>query len=629
MPGPAARSSRRSSSGEGNAKAKKRRQEVNHQEDGAGAAVPVQEEEEAAAPLFYLDREESAGSEEVEQEEEAAEEEDEAAAMQTKRQKKQGEVQRRRQGQIAEADKDEEERMLERLVFGARDTAVLFDDQEAAAQDGSGQGRRAAADAKTAAAAKAARAPAWQDEDDEAVRVDIAGKDRLRKLRRQPDEKDISGADYQERLRARFQESSKAALDWAALPVTPADDAAGGKRGRRRQWHGEGGGDTSEEEEDDQDEEEEEEDDDDFGGLFRSTAPLVLGASGTGGNKRLQPGTLEVVRCRDGNMQEPSKAMVQAVQFHPSTGGLLFTAGLDKTLRFFQVDGKRNEKVAGVFFPDLPIQSAAFVDPSGGGAFEQVVVSGRRPFFYWYDTVSGTTGRVHRLMGREEKSLERFVASPDGQWLAFTGKDGYIVLVGAKSKQWAGEFKMNGTARSMAFSADGQHLLASGGDAVVYRWDLRSTRCLARYHNEGGTVTSALAASSAGMTAVGAESGVVNLYEDSDVLGRKGAEGGLALARHTSAALPPTKALTHLTTTVDSLAFNHDGQLLAMASKWNRDALRVVHVPSRTVYANWPTGQTPIRYPSALAFSPNSGMLAVGNDRGRVLLYRLRHYDST
>eukprot|EP00624_Nannochloropsis_granulata_P004359 evm.model.NODE_3177_length_20199_cov_24.013615.7 len=606
---PGARRSSRRSTGERDAKAEKRRQEMNE----GDAAVPAQDEEDTA-PLFYLDREESVEVEEVEQEEEG-----EVAIMQLKRQKKQGEMQRRRQGQIAEADKDEEERMLERLVFGARDTAVLFDDQEAAFQGGRGQG--------CLAVVKVARAPAWQDEDDEAVRVDIAGKDRLRKLRRQPDERDISGADYQERLRARFQESNKTALDWAILPRTPADDAAEWKRGRRRRRQGEWRGDTSEEEDDNEEEGEEEEYDDDFGGLFRSSTPLVLGAGGTGGIEKLQPGTLEVVRCRDANMQEPSKAMVQAIQFHPSTGGLLFTAGLDKTLRFFQVDGKRNEKVAGVFFPDLPIQSASFVDPSGADKFEQVVVSGRRPFFYWYDTVSGTTGRVHRLMGREEKSLERFVASPDGQWLAFTGKDGYIVLVGAKSKQWAGEFKMNGTARSMAFSADGQHLLASGGDAVVYRWDLRSTRCLARFHNEGGTVTSALAASSAGMTAVGAESGVVNLYEDSDMLGREEREGGLVLARHTSTALPPTKALTHLTTTVDSLAFNHDGQLLAMASKWDRDALRVVHVPSRTVYANWPTGQTPIRYPSALAFSPNSGMLAVGNDRGRVLLYRLRHYD--
>ena len=184
-----------------------------------------------------------------------------------------------------------------------------------------------------------------------------------------------------------------------------------------------------------------------------------------------------------------TQAVIQAVQFNPSTSGLLLTAGLDKTLRLFQVDGTKNEKAAGVFFPDLPIQSAAFI----GDGYNEVIVSGRRPFFYWYDTTTGAAHRVSRLMGREEKSLEKFAASPDGKWLAFTGKDGYIIIVSAKSKQWAGECKMNGTARSICFTPDSTELIASGGDAVVYRWDMRSQRCLSRFRNEGGTVTSSLA----------------------------------------------------------------------------------------------------------------------------------------
>jgi U3 small nucleolar RNA-associated protein 18 len=45
------------------------------------------------------------------------------------------------------------------------------------------------------------------------------------------------------------------------------------------------------------------------------------------------------------------------------------------------------------------------------------------------------------------------------------------------------------------------------------------------------------------------------------------------------------------------------------------------------VYGNWPTSRTPLRYVSCFDFSPRSGMLAVGNDAGKVLLYRLPHYD--
>ena len=44
---------------------------------------------------------------------------------------------------------------------------------------------------------------------------------------------------------------------------------------------------------------------------------------------------LEVTKLRDANAEEPSKAVVNSVSFHPS-GQLLLTAGLDKRLRFFQ-----------------------------------------------------------------------------------------------------------------------------------------------------------------------------------------------------------------------------------------------------------------------------------------------------
>jgi hypothetical protein len=63
-------------------------------------------------------------------------------------------------------------------------------------------------------------------------------------------------------------------------------------------------------------------------------------------------------------------------------------------------------------------------------------------------------------------------------------------------------------------------------------------------------------------------------------------------------------------------------QVLAIASNEKRDAMKLLHVPSGTIFSNWPTERTPIRYPYSLDFSPNGSFLAVGNDRGRVLLYR-------
>ena len=110
-------------------------------------------------------------------------------------------------------------------------------------------------------------------------------------------------------------------------------------------------------------------------------------------------------------------------------------------------------------------------------------------------------------------------------------------------------------------------------------------------------------------------SGVVNLYPTASLLA--------------STTPTPAKAFMNLTTRIDTLAFNHDAQLLALASKRNKDSLRLVHVASQTVFANWPTSQTPLSYVQCLAMTPSSGYLAVGNDKGKVLLYRLNHFGSS
>ena len=44
------------------------------------------------------------------------------------------------------------------------------------------------------------------------------------------------------------------------------------------------------------------------------------------------------------------------------------------------------------------------------------------------------------------------------------------------------------------------------------------------------------------------------------------------------------------------------------------------------MFKNWPTSKTPLGYVWDVDFSPGGGYLAVGNDKGKCLLYRLDHY---
>ena len=79
---------------------------------------------------------------------------------------------------------------------------------------------------------------------------------------------------------------------------------------------------------------------------------------------------------------------------------MLLTAGLDKHIRLFDIDGVRNAKVQGVFLEDFPIHKACF----GGDGLKIVAAAGRRNYFYTYDLQHGTIERSSALLGKEVRS---------------------------------------------------------------------------------------------------------------------------------------------------------------------------------------------------------------------------------
>ncbi|KAL2613808.1 hypothetical protein R1flu_025500 [Riccia fluitans] len=439
------------------------------------------------------------------------------------------------------------------------------------------------------AAAKAERIkkPVWEDEEEAKAVIKISGASRLMKLRKEQGEEVISGEDYVSRLRAQHQVLNKD-TSWAELPSE--------KKARKDELVGLGLGSESDTEEAEGD-----------GELLDDHLTLVNGDDLVVKSKtRLPHGLIEVSRMRDANSEEPSSAVIQSVQFHRNAQ-ILLTAGFDKRLRLFQIDGKRNPKLQSIFLDDFPIHKASFV-PDGS----KIVASSRRKHYMIYDLEGGRVQRMDPLIGRDEKSLESFEVSPDNKRIAFLGNEGYIMLCSLLTKQWVGNLKMNGSVRCVSFAEDGTKLISNGGDGQIYHWDLRTMRCYHRAVDEGCIKSTSLAVSSdSKLLATGSGSGVVNLYK------REAFVGG---------ATRPEKSLMNLVTTVDNLRFNCDSQILAIASRMKKNALKLVHLPSYTVFANWPSQQTPLHYVHSLDFSPGGGYLAVGNAAGNVLLYRLRHY---
>ncbi|KAI7881234.1 WD40-repeat-containing domain protein [Mucor mucedo] len=434
---------------------------------------------------------------------------------------------------------------------------------------------------------------AWEDEDDKRIQISLSASNITKKLRNDVDEDIVDGVEYSRRLRRQFNKIYPKP-EWATLPSEIKAD-------RKRKAM-----ESDDEDNKDNDDEEEQLDEETRLDLLKSTMGILARRTR---KTALPSNRLDILRIKNANRAAPKNhTQITAIAFHPNAQ-IMLTAGMDKTLRLFQIDGKINPKIQSVVFKDMPIYHAEF-HPSGN----QIVVSGRRQFFYIYDIQSGIIDRCPGIWGKEEKSLERFSISPCGRYIAFLGKHGVIIIVSYLTKQWFCDLIVNKVVESVDWSADGEFIFGFSSEGEVFQFDIQKKACVKRWIDDGCIGASVIKVSpNENYYATGSSTGVVNLY-DRSVLDPK-------IIRP-----KPIKAFMNLTTRINNILFNHDSKLMVVSSHSKQDQLKVIHVPTATTFSNWPTDRTPLGKVGRLAFSPNSDYLAVANDKGAVLLYTLKHY---
>ncbi|KAK9471657.1 WD40-repeat-containing domain protein [Dipodascopsis tothii] len=504
--------------------------------------------------------------------------------------------------------KDAAELALEKAVFGdldgfnwgLREAAGDSDDEEPAYATAEGQDEDLAGlqdsnlfmvDGEDETPMEAAVEPivvdaAWDDSDDDRVVVSLASSDRLRKLRRSETDDSVTGREYSTRLRQQFQRIYSTPK-WAA-PRAQAEEPSSGE------------------------DEEEDEDDtrlssDPLKTLLQNSARFT-----TKTKTRLLPASvLDISRLKDANAAAPSQAGVQALAFHP-TNSILLSGGYDRTVRLYHIDGKTNPLATSVHFRSSPIQSAEF-HPDG----RRVFAGGRRRYFYIWDIETGAVDKIARMYGheRQQRSMERFKLSPCGRFMGLVGTGGWLNMLDARTGQWISGAKIEGGGvADFAWSSTGATVSIVNSAGEFWEWSTSERRFLSRWADySSGTVTS-LAATDR-YYAIGSQSGIVNVYD-----------------RATSADADdsqPTQvaAFDQLVTPISRVDFaGPDGQMLCIASRSTKDALRLAHIQSATVFKNWPTSGTPLGRVTATAFSPGSQLFATGNEAGKVRLFKLNHY---
>ncbi|PWN41731.1 WD40 repeat-like protein [Ceraceosorus guamensis] len=425
----------------------------------------------------------------------------------------------------------------------------------------------------------------------------FVGTKRLRKLRNDPDETHVSGVEYERRLREMYERLHPRPA-WAKSAASASNNATNAG----------------------------------LSSLLSKAGTLVRPTKQTK-QAPLPREKIQLRRARDANQvvtssagQDGAAALagIECIDWHPSTRTrLMLTASRDRIVRLFEIDGTTNPLLQSVSVPSLPLTRASF-HPSGSS----ILLAGPRPYLYAYDLQSGRSIRSTPWRGDSNPIVQQ-VAVADC-WPLEEEEVLFICWTGDldRGAGLASTLRSNSAVCGMSWdqspSAGGNRLLTLNQGGTVHVWDVRSMRAQVERRDVDLFAPKGLEGNcDATLWAAGSEGGVVSIYDKelakADKMQDDAAHIGTVSAR---------KTIENLKTSITSMKWNHDGSVLALASRSVKDALRLVHAPTLTAFSNWPTSSTPLGHVTDLAFSNASEYLAVANSRGKVLLYALSHYNA-
>ncbi|KAL8702041.1 MAG: hypothetical protein Q9224_000211 [Gallowayella concinna] len=455
----------------------------------------------------------------------------------------------------------------------------------------------------------------WHDSDDDRILVSLQTSPRLRKLRDYEDEDLVNGREYTKRLRRQFERLNPVP-PWA-IRSRVKESSKDNKVGRR--YNSEGPYSVSSG--DDMSVDFEQFSATPLATLLQQPKTFLSSESKTAkGKRKLRPEVIDMQRTKDVGIAQPSA--ITSLDFHPHHP-LLISSGPASTISLHHVAPRSpnpNPLLTSLHIHSTPLHVSIFQPPNGS----KILFAGRRRYFHSWDLSSGRISKVSRVYGHqnEQKSMERFKMSPCGRWMGLVGSrrkgGGLINVLDAHTTQWVAEVRVESKGGIADFDwwGDGEGITAIGKGGEAVEWDGRQNRIVGRWVDEGavGTTVLALGGRASGAkalggdrwVAVGSSAGIVNVYD------RKHWAFG-----DVPASPKPIRALDQLTTATSHLVFSPDGQLMLMASRWKRDALRLV-------YKNWPTSSTPLGIITAVAFAPTSEMLAVATEQGKIRLWEVR-----
>ena len=145
----------------------------------------------------------------------------------------------------------------------------------------------------------------------------------------------------------------------------------------------------------------------------------------------------------------------------------------------------------------------------------------------------------------------------------------------------------NGYCNEATYSKNSKYLYTTGSDGKVFMWDLNMRKVVNCINDVGSNNSKSIDLSSNdAYLAVGSDQGHVNIYDvkQQNLQGKNNSKVELV------------KEVQNLTTSITGVQFNESNEILAIYSKWKRNAIRLMHLPTFTVFENWPNLRTNLSF---------------------------------
>ncbi|XP_049277336.1 U3 small nucleolar RNA-associated protein 18 homolog [Anopheles funestus] len=336
--------------------------------------------------------------------------------------------------------------------------------------------------------------------------------------------------------------------------------------------------------------------------ILQTVGHVVKGPTAQG----LPKGTIELKRLKDLSRDVNNKGEICSIMFHP-TSMVAIIVGKGGLVSIVAVDGVQNEKLHTIGLKKTRLTCAS-LSPDGN----EVIFGSYRKTFHIYDLISGHS-ESRKIPDKDTLMMNNFRASRCGKYLASAGEFGEVHLMSAISKDVLQLIQLSYTCSSLAFTPDSKYLLCHSTDTKVSVFCLQQKRVVNVFQDDGCVNGSCIAICPNGQyVATGSRQGIVNIYTMDATLTQQNPV--------------PLKTINNLTTFIDSLSFNATSEILLIASSTVKNAARLIHVKSGTVFRNFPVQMSGIGMITAAEFSPSGGYLALGTRKSKVSLFRVKYY---